>query len=251
MAFVFLFLVAAGLGAYGYYRGAARFGLALLPLLLAAALIWLLGPLIYGIDGLRNAGLIWPGLVLFVCGVSGGYTLQFYCRKRLPKKCHRYDRIGGVAVGLLVSMVLVWIGCVYYVVWSSSNRPDRSTGSAGWLANALNTGVVRWVPGVGSGSDAMMRMVEIATAEEAVRRQAIEDLGLSGLADLPEMQVVLNDEQTQADVQAAAKGNIAAIWRLQKNPHLLRLLETDEVRQVLTARSLKDIAAAVRKARKN
>ncbi len=249
MAFVFFVLVAAGLGAYGYYRGAARFGLALLPLLVATALIWLLGPLFYRIDGLRNAGLVWPGLILFVAGVSGGYTLQFFCRKRLPKKCHKYDRIGGVAVGLFASLILVWIGCVYYVVWSSSNGPSRPTGSAGWLANALNTGVVRWVPGVGTGSDAMMSMVEIATAEEAARRQAIEDLGFSGLVDLPEMQVVLNDEQTQADVRAAAKGSIAALWRLQKNPHLLRLLETDEVSQVLNARSLEDIAAAVRKAR--
>ncbi len=239
------------MGAYGYWRGAARVGLALSPPLIASFLIWLLGPTFYRIDGLRNAGLVWPGLILLLTGVGSGYALQFYCRKKLPKKPCRADRIGGLAVGLFVSLIVVWLGCVYFVVWSASNRPHRTTGSAGWLAGALNTAVVRWVPGLGSGSDAMMSMAEFATAEEPVRRQAIENLGLNHLADLPQLQAVFRDEETQADVQAAAKGSIASLWRLQKNPLILRLLEAEEITEVLTTHSLDDITKAVREAREN
>ena len=75
----------------------------------------------------------------------------------------------------------------------------------------------------------MMNLVEIANTEEDARRQAIEELGFNRLHDLPQMRALLADEETQSDVQAAAKGNIAAVWRLQKNPHILKLLEAEEI----------------------
>lgn len=248
MAFVVLFLVAAVLGTYGYSRGALRLGLALAPLLFGSVLVWLLGPMFYRFDALRNLGLVWPGLILCLTGAGGGYIVQFSCRKKLPKKLRRADRVGGVVVGLFVCLIVVWLGCVYSVVLSASNQPGGNSGSAGRLADALNTAVVRWIPGPGAGSDAMMNMMEIATADEHVRRKVIEDFRLNRLLDLPQMQAVLNDAKTQSDVQAAAKGSIMAVWRLQKDPHILELLASDEIAEALSARSLEDIAGALREA---
>ncbi len=249
MAFVVLFVITAVLGAYGYMRGATRIGLALLPLLLASVFLWLFGPMFYRIDALRHAGLIWPGLILVSAGIIGGYIVQFFVRRKLPKKIHPVDRIGGSIISLILSLIVVWLGCAYFVVWSTSKQSDRAAGSASWLANALNTTVVTWIPGIGAGSDTMMNMMEIATAGEDIRRQAIEELGFDHLLDVPEMQAVFEDDETHADIQEAAKGSIAAVWRLQKSPYVLRLLESEEIAEVVNRRSLEDIAQAVRKAR--
>lgn len=72
MAIGVLLIVAAAFGAYGCFRGALRFLLALLPLILASVLLWFLGPLLYRIDMLWNAGLVWPPAVLVILGVAIG-----------------------------------------------------------------------------------------------------------------------------------------------------------------------------------
>ena len=75
MAYIIFFLVAVAFGGHGYWLGAKRFGLVLLPLLIASILLWLLGPWFYRIDALRNAGLVWPGLILSLTGLIGGGVL--------------------------------------------------------------------------------------------------------------------------------------------------------------------------------
>ena len=248
MAYLVLIVVAAGLGVYGYSRGALRFGLVLLPLIVASLILRVFGPVFYRIDGLRNAGLIWPGLLLAVVGLAGGGVLQFYSRKKLAKEIHKIDRIGGSLLGVVVSLVGVWLGCVYTVA-AAAREARPVPGSATRLAHGLNASLVRWIPGVGAGSDALMHFLTVATAEEDVRRRAIEDLGFDNLFDLPEMRAVLADADIRAEVNAAARGSIPAIWRLQRNALVLKLCESEVIATTLDRRSLADLAEAVRAAK--
>lgn len=251
MAIGVLFIVAAAFGAYGCFRGAFRFLLALLPLILGSVLLWLLGPLLYRIDMLRNAGLMWPPAVLVILGVAVGYVLRFIGRKKLPKKIHLADRIGGSALGLLLSLIVVWLGCVYVTVWSSSQDGERDSGSTARLARALDSAVLRWIPVVGSGSRSMTGLMEISTADEEVRRRALKELGFDRLLDDPQMRAVLDDPETMQDIEAAAKGSIPALWRLQKSPQILQLVESESTREAIDSHSLEAIIEAVRRSKQD
>lgn len=251
MAIIIFIFTAAALGSYGYIRGAIRFCLTLLPALLTSFIVLFFGPTLYRIDSLRKAGLIWPGLILLFVSVCGGYILQYFTRKIAPKTLHQADRIGGVALGLFLSINVVWLGCVYFVVWSTSNQPNREPDSTDWLANTLHTSVIQWVPILNTGCDTILNITEFATTNKSVRRQAIKSLGLNKLVDIPQIQALLEDKDTQADIQAAAKGDMYAIWRLQQNPLVLDLFETKEITEMISGISIDDISRAVREAKKN
>lgn len=249
MAIAVLLIVAAALGAYGYFRGASRFLLSLLPLILASLLLWLVGSTFYRIDALRGVGLVWPPAVLVILGASAGSVLLVICKKGLSKKIHRADRIGGCVLGVLISIAVVWLGCVYLTVWSATRAGDRGDRSAARLAQLIDTVFLRWIPVVGSGSTAVMDLLEISTADDEVRQRALQDLAFDRLLDVPQVRAVLDAPEIQEDVEAAAGGSIPAMWRLQKNPKILELVESEEFRETIDSHSLHEIVEAVRKSK--
>ncbi|NOG52909.1 MAG: hypothetical protein HND57_01035 [Planctomycetes bacterium] len=245
MAYVIMFLVMVGFGGLGYWRGGLRLGLGLLPLVCATVLLWLFGGIAYRIDAFRNIGLVWPGLILMLLGLAAGYTGQFFLRRKLPKDRHQYDRIAGAAVGVFMAVVITWLGTVYYWVYQVSKQHDVSSTTTG-LARTLNGGFVRWIPGVGNGSDAMMVLVDIASADEGVQQMVIADLGLDELRDLPEMQEVLNDAEIVDAIERMQNGNVFAFMTLQKHPLVLGLAENPDFMAAVERLSLKDIAESIR-----
>jgi len=250
MAYVMLAAVAGLFGLYGYWRGASRFGLALVPLLFASLLLWLLGPSFYRIDALRNAGLIWPGMLLTLIGIIGGYVLRAFLRMKLPKKPGRADRVGGSLIGIVIAVIVVWLGCVYVTALSAKDGNAPADSSAAQLARTLNNTAIRWIPGIGTGSDAMTNLMDIATAGEDARRHAVESLGLGRLAELPETRAVMENAVTKADVDEAAGGSVTALLRLQKDPRVLKLLESKDVSEILNRQTLEEIAETVRRFKK-
>ena len=247
MAYVALFVLAAGLGTYGYWRGGARVGLALAPILLASILFWLLGGLVYRLDFLYSAGFVWPGLVLLMLGLGSGYFLQHFARKKLPKEPPMPDRIAGAAAGALLAVVAVWLGSFFVAVLSMQQHPGQHSDSAD-AARLLNKGVVRWIPGIGAASSDLTSVMDIAAANQEVRDRAAEKLQIDHLWDSPAMSALANDPATMEDMEAAARMNLGAIWRLQKNPLVIELVESPEMQDILDRVSLEDIAAAVREA---
>jgi len=247
LSYLFMFIVVAGMGALGYWRGGMRLGLYLAPLILASLLLWMFGGLFYHIDFLRNLGLIWPATILIIVGLALGYTVRFVTKKRLPKEIHQYDRIAGSVIGVFLAVIITWLGVVYYWVYSTSHQRDVSYTTTS-LARTLNNGVIRWIPGVGSGSEAIMVLTEIAAADEEVQQQAIEDLGIDDLQDLPEIQRVLNDAEVNAAIERMQGGNPMALLSLQKHPLILQLAESEDVQVAVDRLSLHTIAEALRNA---
>ncbi len=248
MLAIFFFLIAVGgLVSLGWWKGGARIGLALAPLMTCSIFLWLGGGIAYQIDFMRNHGLVWPALYLIIPGLIGGYALRFWLKKKLPDEPTRHDRIAGSVIGFFMGIVITWLGLVYYSVWTFTPDTQVSSFNMG-VARVLNNGVVRWIPGVGAGADNMMGLVDIATAPEDVQRKVVDDLDLMGLADLPEMQAIVDDPELREQIESLQSGNILALWQLQKNQRILDLYESEAIREVLERVSLTDLSQAVQDA---
>jgi hypothetical protein len=250
MPYFFLVLAAGAFGAFGYWRGGLRLGLTLTPLILASLLLWLFGRLLYRFEVFTGGGLIWPALILLLVGVAGGYAIQFFARKKLPKQPPRADRIVGSVVGVFLAIVLVWLSCVYIAVRSASEGYAVETSSSARAAKTLNTGMVRWVPGLGGMGDMLTMLMELSAADDPTKQRAVEELRLHDLLDIEPMERFLNDASSIDDIEAATHGSLAAIWRLQKNPLLLDVARSPEMQEALKHLSLADVAEAVRRAQK-
>lgn len=238
-----------GLGTYGWWRGGRRLGLALGPLLIASILLWLFSPVMLKIPFFRNMGLMWPFFWPLIIGLAIGYGLQLHLRKRLPDEPTQGDRVGGVALGGFVGVVATWLGTVLLTVMAAQN-PGADPGIAADVARGLNSGVVRWVPGIGAGSQATMALIEVATANDDVRNEAIDILGIRGLVDNDTLQRLANDPDTHADLEAASQMNFAALYRLQKNPLVLALADDKEFTDAMDRINPKTLLAAIDEAQR-
>ncbi len=251
MAAIVLLLIALGVacGAYGYFRGGMRLGVSLLPPIVVAAAFWLFGATCFGMASVRNYGLVWPALLILVPSLTAGLGIRYLIQRRLPKRVHMVDRAAGALAGLVGSLLLAWLGCVQFAILAAARDPGREDGPAILFARAVNGAFIQRIPIVGSGGRTMMNLLEIATAEESVRRAAVVELGLDRLRELPEMQAILSDTATQADIEAAAKGNLSALWRLQRNAQILRLFDNEEMAAAVSRRTLDELADGVRRAK--
>ncbi len=247
MAYLFLLIAVVGLGAVGWWRGFLRVGTALLPLLCASLLLWLFGGLLYRVDALRGMGLLWPGTILLFLGLAAGYTARYFLKRRFETEIALWDRISGSVLGVLLGLMVTWLGLVYFNVRAASQHKPMSETSAG-MARALNDGFVRWIPGIGAGSMAMTSMMEIASADEEVRQRAVELLDIDDLADSPAIGRMMDDPATSADIEAASRGSVGALYRLQKNPLVLGLADDEEFMTAVRRLTLDEMVRAVRQA---
>ena len=247
MTYVVLLIVAGLLGAWGWWRGGIRLAYGLAPLAFASALMWLLGGWLYRSEFITSAGLAWPLILPMGIGLAAGYILQFFVRNRLPKKPHQVDRIAGATVCVVLSVIVVWLGSLLIAL--RGGHAEGALDSARTApARTLNRAVVRWIPAVGTGSDSLMSVVEIASAEEQVRRSAAESLKIDHLLNSEALHQMTNDAATYDDLMAASSGNLMALWRLQKNPLVHQFYKSEDVQEAIKRLTLEDIARAVREA---
>ncbi|MFG0330422.1 MAG: hypothetical protein ACF8PN_11045 [Phycisphaerales bacterium] len=245
MAVILLIMTLLIFAALGYWRGGMRVGLAVLPLLIASILLWLLLLPVLEITTYFHLGLAWPPLVIGLVGLAAGYITRFLLKRRLGDEIALGDRISGMALGLVIGLVVFELGLLYTTARALSNQPTGVSDSRLALAERLNNGFVRFIPGVGAGSDALTNLTRIASAPEDVRHQALDDLGLSHLIELDAVQTLVNDPATYADIEDASRGSLGALWRLQKNELVLALADDDEFMEAVSRLSLGEIAAAV------
>ncbi len=244
MAFLWLFillLVLAGLGYLGYRIGGIRLALALLPLILAGFTVRWLGPLFFWMGLHRGLGLLGLIGVALLIGLVLGEVARFLIKRKYlskEKDRHRLDRIAGVVLGAILATCSVWTGVTLHRTLIT--RQQQATGEFGGqrsgldvLGSVLGSGVARVLPGAGSFAKDVNLLVELASAPPVAREQAVRDLELHKLRDLPELQAIQADDRTVADVEAAQRGSLVALFRLQQNRLVLDLVETDEMQRAL------------------
>jgi len=244
MAYIIFLFVLAGFTALGWWQGGLRLLLWLTPLLLASFLIWVFAGILYRIDFLVGFGLVWPAAIPLVLGFAGGGFIRHYGKKKLPEKTHQYDRIGGAVFGVFVAVVVTWLGTVFFWMNAISNQNQASQATMD-LARSLNGGVVRWIPGIGAGSQSMTEMIQIASASDEARQRAVEKLGIVDLMEHPDIRKVVDDPEIQATIESIGNLNIAALWRLQSDDRIIALFETPEIQDVVKRISLSDINDAI------
>ncbi len=248
MTYLVLVIVACGMGAWGYWRGGLRVLVRMAPLLMASVLCWLFSGWLYRSEFITSSGLAWPFILPTVIGVAGGYVLQFFVRKKLPKNPHRVDRIAGATICTLMAVVMVWLGSLFFALRGSAAAGMLTADDTG-PARMLNSAIVRWIPAVGTGSDSLMSVVEIASADETVRQKAVDNLKIDHLLGSETFLKMKDDAATYDDLVAASNGSLLALWRLQKNPLVYDFYKSSEMQDVLARLTLADIAQAVRDAK--
>lgn len=248
MTYLVLIIVAGGMGAWGYWRGGSRVVFRLLPLLLASALVWAFTGLLFRIEFITSAGLAWPLVLPMVIGLAGGYVAQFFLRKQLPKEPKKYDRIAGATACVLMSVVMVWLLSLLIGLRHGSANGTLTAADTG-AARTLNNAIVRWIPGVGHSSDSLMSVVDIASADADARHRAAEALNIDHLRGSETFIKMIDDAATHDDIEAASRGNLLALWRLQKNPLVYEFYASEEIQDALKRLTLEDIARAVQEAK--
>ncbi len=257
MLILWLFILLSVLTAFGYlgYRlGGIRLALGLLPLVLAGFAVQWLGPLFFRLDLHRSLGLLGAIGAAIVIGLVLGEALRFLIKKKLlsrDKERHQADRIAGVVLGAVIALCTAWTGITLHRTLIA--RQQQTTGSFAAersgldrLGSALGTGVAHLLPGAGTYARDVNLLVELAGAPPAAREQAVRDLDLDKLRDLPELKAIQADARTIRDVEAAQQGNFVAVLRLQQNRLIIDLIETEEMQRALKHVTLQRLLERVR-----
>jgi hypothetical protein len=252
----------------GCRLGAVRLLAIGLPLILAWAL---------GIESARWAlaagwyqpfGLVTPLLVgLLAALVARRLASRLLARRAWERPSAIAGRAAGAILGAgcgMMAAATLWVGALLVVgtVSTPAASPRDETASAAgeeWIQALLRTanhGFVRHLPVVGElGDEVEALTIVLRTAPETRARLALA-LGWEKLADLPTFRAILRDRATLEDIDRVGEGDIAALYRLQKNPLIVAFFREHAVQEVLVsarpsrlARELAAIEASLRPAR--
>ena len=108
------------------------------------------------------------------------------------------------------------------------------------IVDTAHRGFVRHLPVVGDASDEFAGLLYILNASPEQRRSWARDSRWRDLATLPSMVAVFEDPDLMADVDRVARGNLVALYRLQRHPRILDLIEDPRIA---------DLAASLRPSR--
>lgn len=134
---------------------------------------------------------------------------------------------------------------------ASLHAPSGKVTWARSLLRTANRGFVRHLPVLGSLGDELEGVVMLLNSEPRAREELAGRHGLVELAELPSFRAIVEDPVVLEEIEALRGGNIAALYRLQKSPLILRFFEEEDVQKAITglsasslARELEEIEAA-------
>ena len=189
--------------------------------------------------------------------------VQFSVRRRKIKQGRRMAQVGllnqtvGATLGASVGFVLAVFGWQVALVSSTASpprsfllNPDNATllsraneqNSLASLAELAYSGFIRHLPVAGSLAEEIAAVKTIWCTPYAVRKSFTEYKGWDRLADLPSFRLIINDESIFSDIDSAANGNIAALYRLQKHPHIVKFYQEDSLKAITTELNASQVA---------
>jgi len=156
--------------------------------------------------------------------------------RRLPTA----ERLAGALAGGLggaVAAVLLWLvllAAIPFVAPRSREPSSPETASPEKdlfraLVETANHGFIRHVPIVGPFEEELEALVSILETEPAVRAELVRRRDWSTIARLESFRAIREDESIFADIEAVRRGDLRALYRLQKNPRILDFISEDDV----------------------
>ena len=96
-----------------------------------------------------------------------------------------------------------------------------------------NRGFVRHLPVLGPLGDEVEATIAILNSPRAARRKLARDRRFDRLTKLASYRSLAADEEVTADLDSVRRGNMLALYRLQRNPNVVAFMQEEEVRALL------------------
>lgn len=106
----------------------------------------------------------------------------------------------------------------------------------GWthaLVRTANRGFVRHLPLLGPLGDEVEATIAILNSPPEARRKLARARRFDRLTQLGSYRTLAADEEVSADLDSVRRGNVLALYRLQRNPNVVAFMQEDEVRALL------------------
>jgi len=185
----------------------------------------------------RPFGLLTPLVAALLASAAvAGVALRRFAADPAPTT--RSRRIGaglGAICGVAVAGSL-WTAAALGEGIAASPQPRAEPAERGWvqaLVHTANHGFVRHLPLLGPLSDEVEATIEILNAPAAARRQLAEGRQWERLTELDSYRELAGDEEVAADLAAFRRGNVLALYRLQRNRRVITFMREEQVRALL------------------
>ena len=212
-------------------------------------------------------GLVTPLLVGVLVATSTTavlYRVVVFRMKRESSPPGSATRLVGALAGLVGGLVIAssaWLGLVAIDGWRSvtpSCAPPSEQSLAGeWLHSLVRTanrGFLRHLPMVAPLSDEIEALLFILNADPVFCEKLASERGWKELRTLPSFQAIIADGEILDEIDSVSGGNLAALYRLQRNAKVIAFVVDEEVQTILTgvrpsilARELEAMMAPQRK----
>jgi len=181
-------------------------------------------------------GLLTPAVATLLTAVAALWLLARWT----PDGVTPRERSLGAALGAVSGILLagtLWIAAA--LGEGVATAPQQATevpAAHGWthaLVRTANRGFVRHLPVLGPLGDEVEATVAILNAPLEARRELAEGRQWQRLTELPSYHTLTNDEEVQRDLESVRDGSVLALYRLQRNPHVVAFMREPEVRALL------------------
>lgn len=202
--------------------------------------IGLISPLLYGL----------LGSVLIACLIDKWSRLRNVRLERIDKPSRQLNGFAGAGVGVAVSLVFCTL--LLRVESQSTRAPTTNLTTVsvsaeprtalGEFARIANVGFVRHVPIAGDMSAELVAIASILDHPLETRKQFAVAKRWDSLAELPSFVAIVENEALVADIDAAADGNLLALYRLQKHPLVLEFAREEKLQSIVSQFDAQEIA---------
>lgn len=157
--------------------------------------------------------------------------------------------LGGVC-GLLIA-ASVWLllflleGLMAPPETMQAAAMQARSGKTTWARSLLRTanrGFVRHLPVIGSVGDEVEAVVILLNSDRRACEKLARKHDLARLVELPSFRAIAEDPLVLEELESVRNGDLSALYRLQKNPLILRFFEEKDVQKAIAGLSASSLA---------
>ncbi|MEM7233588.1 MAG: hypothetical protein AAF517_15540, partial [Planctomycetota bacterium] len=117
-----------------------------------------------------------------------------------------------------------------------ANSALDTASAAQWfrsLARTANRGFVRHLPGIGTAGDETEALISILNTNLRTRQRLAESEDWVEIGELESLQAITGDDDLLEDFLAIGRGELVALYRLQRNEKILTFFREEKVQKMI------------------